>query len=583
MIANALPWGMDAAAQQLAQEVIRADAVTVASVALWDQPGCSLTVRAVGTARPLPSAPAPVGTRLRLSDAPWHRAVLERRGLVCLDQESREAMSAEELRLALIPGLRSVCLLPILLGDELVGILALGEARSRDRAPFTEERRQGWLRVLEEFVAASSHSWEAARLRRQVRALSLLVQTTRQTFHARTHQDLLACLGARLADWLGVPVRGILLGPEPGGAMTVAATWDLDESAIEAGQLLLSISRAEAHQRGPVTVTTIAGDPLDPLHAAAGGDAWTRVCLPLLQPDGLTGIVCLYVQEELYLASWELEMLRWLGEVAAAWVRAGSALQEAQSEGEWLRRVAWELSTVHPRTVVVEALAGLSSRLAAELPGRLSRLRMGVAEPEVCDAHWEQLTQAAAREVTELLAELCVATEISEELGTAPVDANVLVRRAVEIARAWVGQHGPARGVPLEFVVEPATEPAAVACSTALVGALAHAIANAVEALPRGGRITVRAHADNGYVLITVADTGPGLPDEHREVAFAPLFSTKGQPHLGLGLAVVRSVAARHGGEVTLLPRADGGTVLEFRLPAHPRPAVIAARSRGTH
>src|SRR5262249_38838677 len=270
--------------------------------------------------------------------------------------------------------------------------------------PFTEERRQRWLQALEEFVAGSSTSWEAVRLRRQVRALSLVVQATRQMFHARTHQDLLACLGTRLADWLGIPVRAILLVPGAGGALTVAATWDLDGLAIDAGQLVLSISRAEMERQGPVSVTFVANDPLDPVNAAAaGGIAWTRICLPLFPSDDLVGIVCLYVEEELYITPWEREMLPWVGQGATAWGSATGALQEAGTEGEWLRRIAWELSTIQPRTIVGEVLAGASSRLIAELPDRFSRLRAGTGDPDLSDARWEQLAQAAAREVTEVM------------------------------------------------------------------------------------------------------------------------------------------------------------------------------------
>ncbi len=577
MIADSLPWGLDAAAQQLADEVIRALPVTIATVAVWDQPTSSLTVKAVGAPRSLASTAVTPGTRLQLKAAPSHRLVLERRGPVCFDQES-DGMSPEEMSSTLAPGLRSVCLLPILLGDEPVGVLALGEARSRQRAPFTEDRRQRWMRALEEFLATSSQSWQAARLRRQIRALSLLVQTIRQAFHARTHQELLACLSARLADWLGAPVRGLLLVRGPTGAMSVEATWELDEAGIDPGQLLLSITRTRERRTGSVSVMSVSEDPLDPLHGTASVDGpWTRVCLTLLHPDGLAGIVCLYVQEELYLAPWEIEMLRWLGEVAAACLRSARVLHEAQSEGEWLRRLAWELSTVHPRTVVDHALAGVSTLLGAELPVRLARLRGEIALEE---EEWRRLADGAARVVTELIAQLRAAGD-AEDVDRSTVDVNVLLRRAVDIARACVGQQTRDCGIPLELELQPASKAVAISSSVAVVGALAHAIANAVEALPRGGRIVVRAEQDGSEVVISVADTGVGVAPEHREAAFEPLFSTKGQPHLGLGLSVMRSAAARHGGDVRLLPGAAGGTVVELRLPAEGGEAGALARARG--
>jgi signal transduction histidine kinase len=67
--------------------------------------------------------------------------------------------------------------------------------------------------------------------------------------------------------------------------------------------------------------------------------------------------------------------------------------------------------------------------------------------------------------------------------------------------------------------------------------------------------------------VIAVADTGPGLEAAHRERAFAPLFTTKGKSHLGLGLSVVRALATRYGGEATLEAGDNGGTTLTLRLP----------------
>jgi C4-dicarboxylate-specific signal transduction histidine kinase len=62
-----------------------------------------------------------------------------------------------------------------------------------------------------------------------------------------------------------------------------------------------------------------------------------------------------------------------------------------------------------------------------------------------------------------------------------------------------------------------------------------------------------------------VQDNGPGVAA--LDDAFAPLVSTKGKPHLGLGLAVIRVVASQHGGTASLSSRKAGGALLEIRLP----------------
>jgi signal transduction histidine kinase len=169
------------------------------------------------------------------------------------------------------------------------------------------------------------------------------------------------------------------------------------------------------------------------------------------------------------------------------------------------------------------------------------------------------------REVGAVIAELSEAGEPAGALRA--VEANDLVRWAVEVARTRAEAGAPAVA-PVRLDFEPSTEPLLVETSAVLVAALAHAILNAVEAMPDGGRVRVRANRDNGHVVVSVADEGPGVAEEHRPRAVEPLFSPKGRPHHGLGLSVVRSLARRHGGQVELAAGEGGGTIFTLRLPA---------------
>jgi signal transduction histidine kinase len=80
---------------------------------------------------------------------------------------------------------------------------------------------------------------------------------------------------------------------------------------------------------------------------------------------------------------------------------------------------------------------------------------------------------------------------------------------------------------------------------------------------------TVHPLPDGGASL-RVADRGPGVPEAERERIFAPFYRLPGRPEtgegVGLGLALVRQIARRHGGEARCLPREGGGTVFEVEL-----------------
>lgn len=81
--------------------------------------------------------------------------------------------------------------------------------------------------------------------------------------------------------------------------------------------------------------------------------------------------------------------------------------------------------------------------------------------------------------------------------------------------------------------------------------ALVNLVLNAIEAMPGGGEVTLRAATDAGRVTITVSDDGPGLPPEVRARAGEVPFTRK-ERGTGLGLLVSRSVARMHGGDLVL-------------------------------
>ncbi len=94
-------------------------------------------------------------------------------------------------------------------------------------------------------------------------------------------------------------------------------------------------------------------------------------------------------------------------------------------------------------------------------------------------------------------------------------------------------------------------------------------VRNARDAMPDGGRLTLSAIADDGDVLVSVADTGVGIPRETLERVTEPLYSTKARG-IGLGLAITRSIVEKHGGQVQIESEPGVGSVFTIRLPAAP-------------
>jgi len=94
---------------------------------------------------------------------------------------------------------------------------------------------------------------------------------------------------------------------------------------------------------------------------------------------------------------------------------------------------------------------------------------------------------------------------------------------------------------------------------------------NGIEAMQdtkSGGQLTIRSsRGEGGQLLISVGDTGMGLPPEQADQIFNAFFSTKAQG-TGMGLSISRSIIESHGGRLWATPNSGRGATFNFTLPA---------------
>jgi len=85
--------------------------------------------------------------------------------------------------------------------------------------------------------------------------------------------------------------------------------------------------------------------------------------------------------------------------------------------------------------------------------------------------------------------------------------------------------------------------------------------------MPHGGRLILRARAEDGCLETSVCDTGQGIKPENIKQILEPLYSTKARG-LGLGLAITRTILERHGGQLSVTSEEGRGATFTVRLPA---------------
>jgi two-component system OmpR family sensor kinase len=234
-------------------------------------------------------------------------------------------------------------------------------------------------------------------------------------------------------------------------------------------------------------------------------------------------------------------------------------------------------------------------RLDHELKNPLTAIRAGLANIEQAGDMTTAGTSAGAalasvsaqaNRITRLLGDLRKLADLeTREIETAPVDLPGLLLEVEETVTAL--PEAGERIIRVSVPRAPWPLPLIDGDRDLIFIALQNLVANAVKFSAPGDTVEVRASEDGSWVLLEVADTGAGIPEDEIGEVWQELArgrAARSLPGTGIGLALVRVVVTRHGGQTAIRSREGRGTVVSIRLPVQDRagtaPAVADPRQR---
>jgi two-component system, NtrC family, nitrogen regulation sensor histidine kinase NtrY len=269
--------------------------------------------------------------------------------------------------------------------------------------------------------------------------------------------------------------------------------------------------------------------------------------------------------------------------VAAGDLNAKVEVESSDELGELaasFNRMTEDLVQQKDRTLQAERVAAwreLARRLAHELKNPLFPLQVTVENlmrakeksPEIFEEVFHEGTATLLAEINNLKTIIGRFSEFSRmpQPQRRPTQVNDVVRSVLRVFQAQLQEKNQihVRTELADALPEISADP------DLLHRALQNLVLNAIDAMPQGGELAIRAATLGDRIEISVSDTGSGLTQEECGSLFTPYYTTK-QHGTGLGLAIAQSVVSDHGGKISVESTKEKGTTFRIELPREPQP-----------
>src|SRR5713101_4247304 len=414
-------------------------------------------------------------------------------------------------------------------------------------------------------------------------------------------QDLLASVLQSTMRAVRANIGSIMLLNQEKQTLRIAVSRGLPEDIQDQTEVRLGegIAGKVVQMGEPVIVEDIESDPRfakrnDPRYGTG-----SFMCTPVRVGDRVIGVLNLAKKEDRSAGTvvraftpTDLQFLNALMTYIGYAVDNARLLDEAQDAARKLQSVVDDLKATQAQLVRGETLSAIGklasgmahhlNNLFAVILGRLDILLAKVPDPEA--RRYLEIVQRAAQDGAEVVRRVQRFSRVQPVSRATPVDLNQLAQEVLELTRPRWHNEAQLRQIRIDTDLHLGGIKAVAGELAPLGEVLMSLVLNAIDAMPGGGKLTLRTWSDAKDVHCTVSDTGSGMTDEVRQRAFEPFFTTKGPKSTGLGLSVTYGIVQRHNGRIDIETELGRGTTVHITLPAalptfRPPPPVPVARA----
>jgi signal transduction histidine kinase/CheY-like chemotaxis protein len=249
-----------------------------------------------------------------------------------------------------------------------------------------------------------------------------------------------------------------------------------------------------------------------------------------------------------------------LGQVAIS-IDHARLFRDAQDHArEWVR-----MERVRAIGEMAEGIAHNFNNMLTAILGHAELSKLHNIDPVVEEEI--DLVVSATLRASELVKRLRGSARREDRSHLYAVDLNEAVEQAVEGTRPMWKDRSEAGGIAITVDMQLNEVPAIGGTESETFDMLTNLLLNAVDAMPKGGSVTILTKSTDGGVVLVVRDTGIGLDEETRKRIFEPLFTTKSNVGSGLGLTTVQGTLNRWGGHINVRSSPGEGAEFEMFLP----------------